>query len=111
MSYVVGRRHSSDPMLLWLWHGPAAVAPVRPLAWELPYAVGAALKSKKKNKNKNKKVPLRNLKVERYVFLLLSHRKREKNKNMNHRQGTNKIYLFKKRFMLAWRPIKGRSFC
>ena len=21
-----------DPALLWLWHGPAAVAPIRPLA-------------------------------------------------------------------------------
>ena len=30
---------------------PAAVAPIGPLAWELPYATGAALKSKKvKNK-------------------------------------------------------------
>ena len=26
----------------------AAVAPIRPLAWELPYAAGVALKSKKK---------------------------------------------------------------
>ena len=31
--------------------GPAAVAPIRPLAWEPPYAVGADLK-KKKNKKK-----------------------------------------------------------
>ena len=28
----------------------AAVAPIRPLAWELPYATLAALKSKKMNK-------------------------------------------------------------
>ena len=28
-------------LLLWLWHRPAATAPIRPLAWELPYAVGA----------------------------------------------------------------------
>jgi len=27
----------------------AAIAPIRPLAWELPHAKGAALKSKKKN--------------------------------------------------------------
>ena len=27
------------------------VAPIRPLAWELPYAAGAALKKKKKNSN------------------------------------------------------------
>ena len=38
--------------LLWLWHRPAAVAPIKPLDWEPPYAVGAALKSKKKKKKK-----------------------------------------------------------
>ena len=25
-----------DPVLLWLWCRPAAIAPIRPLAWELP---------------------------------------------------------------------------
>ena len=40
----------SDLALLWLWCRPAAVAPIRSLAWELPYAAGAALKSKKKRK-------------------------------------------------------------
>ena len=38
-----------DLALLWLWCRPAVVALIRPLAWELPYAMGAALKSKKKN--------------------------------------------------------------
>ena len=33
---------------LWLWHRPAATAPIQPLAWEPPYATGAALKKKKK---------------------------------------------------------------
>ena len=33
---------------------PAAVAPIWPLAWELPYAAGAALKSEKKKKRKEK---------------------------------------------------------
>ena len=37
-------------MLLWLWRRPAAVALIRPLAWEHPYAAGVALKSKKKEK-------------------------------------------------------------
>ena len=37
-----------DLALLWLWHRPAAVSLIGPLAWELPYATGAALKSKKK---------------------------------------------------------------
>ena len=41
-------RHGLDLVLLWLWGRPAAVAPIRPLAWEPPYAAGMALKSKKK---------------------------------------------------------------
>ena len=52
MSCGVGHRHSSEPELLWLWGGPAAAAPIRPLAWERPYAMGAALK------RKAKKIPL-----------------------------------------------------
>ena len=35
-------------MLLWLRHRPEAAAPIRPLAWELPYATGVALGEKKK---------------------------------------------------------------
>ena len=46
----VGRRHGLDPALLWLWRRPAAVALIRPLVWEPPYATGAALKKKKKDK-------------------------------------------------------------
>ena len=38
----------SDPVLLWLWCRPAATAPIRPLAWEPPHAVSAALKSNNK---------------------------------------------------------------
>ena len=30
-----------------LWCRPAAAAPIPPLAWEFPYAVGVALKRKK----------------------------------------------------------------
>ena len=44
MSCGVGCRHSSDTALLWLWRRPAAAAKIQPLAWELPYATGAALK-------------------------------------------------------------------
>ena len=33
-----------DLALLWLWCRPAAAAPIGPLAWELPYAMGRALK-------------------------------------------------------------------
>ena len=48
MSCGVGLRFGLDPPLLWLWYRPAAVAPISPLAWEPPYAAGAALKSQKK---------------------------------------------------------------
>ena len=50
MSCGVGRRGGLDPALLWLWHRLAAAAPIRPLAWESPYAMGVALKREKKKK-------------------------------------------------------------
>ena len=43
-------RNGSDPEFLWVWHRPAAAAPIQPLAWELPYAVGTAIKSNNSNK-------------------------------------------------------------
>ena len=50
VSCAVGHRCGSDPELLWLWFKMAAPALIRPLAWELPRALGAALKSKNKKK-------------------------------------------------------------
>ena len=50
MSCGVGCRRGSDPALLWLWHRPVAIAPIRPLAWEPPYAAGAAQRNSKKKK-------------------------------------------------------------
>ena len=47
MSCGVGHRCSSDLAWLWLWYRPAATAPIRPLAWEPPYASSAALRPKK----------------------------------------------------------------
>ena len=52
VSCGVGHRHVWDPMILSLWHRPVAVAPIRPLAWELPCAVGVTQKSQKKKKKK-----------------------------------------------------------
>ena len=49
MSCGVGRRHGLDPVLLWC--RSAAVAPNGPLAWEPPYAAGAALKNKQTKKD------------------------------------------------------------
>ena len=42
-------------MLLWLWHRLAAASPIQPLAWELPYATGAAVKGKGEKKRKEEK--------------------------------------------------------
>ena len=44
-----------DLALLWPWCRLAAAALIGPLAWELPYATGAALKSKKKKKKKRRR--------------------------------------------------------
>ena len=40
---------------LWLWHRPLATALIRPLAWEPPYAAGAAQEIEKKKKRKKKR--------------------------------------------------------
>ena len=40
-----------DLAWLWLWHRPAATAPLQPLTWKLPCATSAALKRKKKKKH------------------------------------------------------------
>ena len=55
MSYGVGHRCGSDPTLLWWWCRPEAAAPIRPLIWEPPYAVGVALK-RQKIKKKEKEI-------------------------------------------------------
>ena len=39
-------RYVLDPVLLWLRDRPVAAAPFGPLAWELPYVTGVALKRK-----------------------------------------------------------------
>ena len=52
----VGLGCGLDPELLWLWHRPAAAAAIQPLAWEFPYAPGAALKKIKKKKNQKSRI-------------------------------------------------------
>ena len=55
MSCGVGRRRGSDPALLWLWRRLVAMAPIRPLVWEPPYAAGTAQEMAKRQKKKKKK--------------------------------------------------------
>ena len=52
MSYGVGCRCGSDPVLPWLWHRLAATALIRPLAWEPPHAGCVTLKRQKDQKKK-----------------------------------------------------------
>ena len=59
MSYGVGHRCGLDPVLLWLWCRPVATAPIRLLAWEPPYATGAALEKTKQNKQTKKVIILK----------------------------------------------------
>ena len=54
MSCGVDCRWGSDPKLLGLWCGPAAVALIGPLAWEPPYAMGEA-KGRKERRKKGRK--------------------------------------------------------
>ena len=54
MSCGVCHRCCSDHALWWLWCGPLATAPIRSLAWEPPYDVGAALEMAKRQKTKTK---------------------------------------------------------
>jgi len=56
VSCVVGHRPGLDLALLWLWCNPVAAAPIRPLAWEPPYAAGD-----KKDKKKTQKKPHKTL--------------------------------------------------
>ena len=54
-----------DPALLW--HRPAAVAPIRPLTWELPHVMGVALKKKKKKKGLTCKYSLPSAKIRNVI--------------------------------------------
>ena len=63
---------------LRIWHGcgcgsrPEGTAPIQPLAWELPYPMGVALKTqkekKKKKGKKEKQTDLKPQKPRKYVF-------------------------------------------
>ena len=52
---AVGLRRGLDSTLLWLWHRLVATASIRLLAWESPYATGAA--QKRQQRQKKRKIP------------------------------------------------------
>ena len=55
VSCGIGQRCSLDLALLWLWGRLTATAPIRSLAWERSYVMGAALKGQKTKKKKEEK--------------------------------------------------------
>ena len=57
VSYDVACRRGSDPVLLWLRCRLGATSLIQPLAWELPYAAGAAVKRPKKKNELIKSPP------------------------------------------------------
>ena len=68
--------------MLWLWLWLADTAPIRPLAWETPYAEGAAQESAKrlKKKKKNKIMPVAATWMELETLILSEISQKEKSK-------------------------------
>ena len=75
MSCGVGCRRGSDPALLWLWRRLVATAPIQPLAWEPPYAAGAAQEIATTTTTKDKKT-----KKKKYISLQKNGRREKRNK-------------------------------
>ena len=48
------KKQKNKTALLWLWRRPAATAPIRPIAWEPPYAAKADKRKSKKTKKKKR---------------------------------------------------------
>ena len=71
MSFGIGHRLGLDPMLLWLWLWPTAIALIRSLAWEHPNATGAALKRQKTKKKKKKKMEVSHFLISNLITKLL----------------------------------------
>ena len=72
MSCGVHHRCGSDPALLWLWHRPAAIAPIGPLAWEPPHA--ASITPKRQKKKKEKRERKENMHIRYYIFCVCPHK-------------------------------------
>ena len=96
-----------DLALLWLWRKPTATVPIGPLAWELPYAEGAAVK-KKEEKKKNhllrsslvaQQIKDPALSLQWLGSMLWQGKCRQKKKNHLFRQGWPKIYLM---WLYSW---------
>ena len=88
VSCGLGHRHGLDLALLWLWHGLAATAPIRLLAWEPPYALGVALEKAKRQKKEKRKKNIGN-----YCFIFFNGCK------------TNQLFYFMRQFYYSFLRI------
>ena len=101
MSCGLSHSRGSDPALLCPWCRLAPVAPIGPLAWEPPYAAGAALERKKKRKKVAQymvKVIYLYICYNAYIPFLLDKKKRETkaslektNRFLNEKTGDKKV--------------------
>ena len=104
MSCGVGCRCGSDPVLLWLSQRSAATAPIRPLAWELPYATGATLKRQERGRKEAKS---HLAKIQKFCILILIYfalfippfTPEISGKNMNKRKGQAPTQCYYKAFV------------
>ena len=114
MSCGVCCRCSLDPTLLWLWCRPAAIAPMRHLAWEPLYATGAALK--RQNKQTNKKHSLQT-KVQDHMTSQANFTKHTKKNlypsflNFSKRLRNHFLYIFQANVWapFSFNPTKGQN--
>ena len=72
-----------DSALLRLWWRLAAAALIGPLAWELPYAVGAALKRKKREKREESWELRKYVEIKRHVLEQPRGKNKSKGKSEN----------------------------
>ena len=77
---------------MWLWHRLAAIASIRPLAWEPPYATGVALKRQKK---KNKIMPFAATCIDLEIIILSEpDRKRQISHDIAYIWNLKYIYIY-----------------
>ena len=85
----------SDPALLWLWRRLASTAPIRPLAWEPPYAPERPKKWQKAKKKKKTGFVIRALREETDISYYAGQESHQTQKQNQDRATVETISLLK----------------